>query len=398
MAKHDWKELYLDYQKNHEPSGASVSAYAKFKCLPSGSCRRAFKKLKDESDRIASDRLSGDREGTPEKKRSPKKKTTVKATASEGAKPKRSPARGKAVEVAKRADHFTRMKTGNTKAQSHGGYTTLAGIDNDVLDAVACMNDSGFESEKYLVSAQILHVERLANVNINKLIKEYDEDGPRIDENNREIPLERLISNIRFPSSEQVGRLSKILADIKDKEQKALRDSARLDMEQERHTHSPERMRTNQMLILKRRLDEGLTALETSRLLEVEGIPIPPLLMKEAEHEIRTAKPADDSQGLSEEELDAKEADYVQETIHYAEHVAPQHTAELLETLKQLEERGNVMADASDFDYEPTPEPVEESTGSTLEESTGKDESIAFGSEDLDSLVWSDDLNTNGEA
>ncbi|TMO87640.1 hypothetical protein CWC12_10185 [Pseudoalteromonas ruthenica] len=323
MSKNDWNALYDEYvEACKDSTSLSMAEFARAKNLNVNSARRSLNKIKKEreGDHSKSDRSpkKADRSRKPNKSDRPvaargKSRGGEKTTPLTGASRKKK-------KSSEEPDHKnglsypSRETMGlparnvgglNFSGTTHGGYMDLAKVDEDIREAAGLLNETGGIVQ--LMSARYLQMYRTQQQALEKLEEDYANEQPWKDDLGNVMPMSQAKSRIIFGASEPMTKVESALAKFQQKQQQIAIEEERLYyMQREAHplTKVEQMEFTEQLIAFKD--EKELSGVEAAYLFERQGLPVPSIVMAEANKEIAMREPEKpDLPEITAEELDA---------------------------------------------------------------------------------------------
>lgn len=216
-----------------------------------------------------------------------------------------------------------KRRVGGDRSSLLGRYAVLTGIDQEILDMVA--DPEYISHELTLTRARLADMYQVRGEALQKIRKDYNKGGPWIDDNGAPMPKEQALMQVVFGTSQPITELEKsihrqattLIKLSLDRQKLALdRDKLALD-ERNRHPLSLSERIERTKAIFDQRDKGGLTALETTRLFDREGLSYPASLHAEMLREVGWIEPAGDAQGgITDDELERLARDYEDHKDH----------------------------------------------------------------------------------
>lgn len=385
-SKTDWKLHQVNYAENYVHLGISVAAYAREYDLNLNSARRAMggkdeinklrmdikagahptyaqmkakgqRPLDRKSDRSGSDHQAksdhSDRSATQGDRSAKPGATRPSKRSQQGAKDARG-AIGNA-DQKKGNRGATRPNNPNTVTVIHGDYADPLEIDRELFDlamSIAHGNDD-------LVISQSRHLLMVRNQNsmYQSVVRDYDAGKPwRDPETGSIIPRAQAEYQAIYGPASKIAELEAIIGQRKRGIAKQrLADHQQAMAEREAHPLTLAERITYTRQFMDRRDAEGLTAIETARLFEREGISLPRSLQVELAREVSWMEPlVDAAGGVTDEELEAQSREYLEKQRHITEAWLPARREEVSAALAaELATQAGDMLQEDDFEENP---------------------------------------------
>ena len=337
-VKTDWEFHIQNYVEHFSKQGVTPTQYARELGLPEGSARRNLKAFAPEKQpsrsgekkpRSAASRSAksnnektaktkakkaSERDGkrTPESRSgsSDRKTSTPRVRA-------RNRRRGGSVNNFNPETGLYSFKNGNDAGIVHGGYASFVNLSPEVREAAEELAN-GRGGVELLATARYLEMTKSLRIIAEDVEANYSKEPPEpsFDEEGREQSKDRALATVLIGPSQRMTELEKALDSIKLNREKLELEKRKLSIacHQLNPTSKAEQIEITKEL-LQRRIDEDLTALETAKLFEIEGVRAPHILTKEAEREIHLIEPeVDDEGGVTDDELEAEAREYLAES------------------------------------------------------------------------------------
>lgn len=349
VAKIDWDAIYKEYLRalECEPE-LSTAEFARRGELNINSARRSFNKIKSErlggTDGLKGTKSKGDRSPSKadqvasKKDRSPKKDDSKKSTrkplksktkpaaktgkADTPAQPQHSetdfekvfdqisaPSRRKVVGDKSRDQGFRGVK--------HGAYMDIAKLDPELIDAAILLNqDDGIP---VLMSARYLQLRRNQSEMLEAIEIAYSKGEGWKDDLGNSIPRSKAEGQALYGTSKPLTELEAQMEKIKAANKRFELDEQKLALLlDEAHPLSRVQRIKRTKIILQYRIDNDLTAVETSYIFENDGVEIPRTLAAEADKEISLRQPTrEETPETTAEELDQMMLEYEAQREHW---------------------------------------------------------------------------------
>lgn len=214
-------------------------------------------------------------------------------------------------------------RRGGARSNLHGRWATLTGIDQEILELAA--SPEYISNELTLTRARLADMYQTRGEALQKIRKDYNKGGPWLDDNGAAMPKEQALMQVVFGTSQPLTDLEKAihrqtstLIKLSLDRQRLELDRRKLELEERARNHLSHHERIELIQsIFDRRDAEGLTALDTARLFDRQGLPYPASLQAEVLREVTWIEPQGDNLGgITDEELDRLAKGYEEHQEH----------------------------------------------------------------------------------
>ncbi|WP_139157128.1 MULTISPECIES: DegT/DnrJ/EryC1/StrS family aminotransferase [unclassified Leclercia] len=197
-----------------------------------------------------------------------------------------------------------------------GGYCSLLEMDDDIVELALA---TGLDNrDLVLAQGRYMTMYRKQNQILKKIAEDYD-SSPWVDEEGQPMPRDQVEAQAIFGTSQRMTELESAIARHKlglmkfelDRQKQALDARKQALAEWNRHPMPLAERIEHTRAIMKHRVDNELSALETARLFDLEHLEYPPSLHAEMLKEVSWIEPtAHKEGGVTDEELEAESRAY----------------------------------------------------------------------------------------
>lgn len=202
-----------------------------------------------------------------------------------------------------------RFTKGNTAGVKNGAYMNLVHAQSDIIDVVLNSRLGDVSEIIKLSEIRYIQMERLLVDRLVRIEVMAESGTLPLDHDNKPIPKEDLIREAMWSSS---GTMTNLLGTLTMSHTQAFKAQVENTIKLERLEREKADREFMQAVAERRHRDE-ITALEAAQLIESRGLTPSPLMTAEALKEIELMKPKEDLDGVSDKDLDALVAEYVNE-------------------------------------------------------------------------------------
>ena len=231
-----------------------------------------------------------------------------------------------------RRGHFL---AGNNAGMTHGGYTAFCNLDEDIQVVAAQLATDYGELE--LSAGRYLQMYRYHQQILKSVETDYQEGNAWKDELGNPLSKGQALSRVLFGASKPMTELETAINKMKANKRKDELERYRLRVQDdERHPLTlVERIaKTRELMTL--RTERELSALDTARLFELEGLSLPHSLREEVSREVALIEPAMETDGgISDAELERMSLEYAQKNQYRLHSWLPERRQEIAAMLEQ---------------------------------------------------------------
>lgn len=220
----------------------------------------------------------------------------------------------------------------HTPAMAFGGYTSRLEIDDEVLALAKVMAQS--DDDLLISESRLIMMVTRQNQILKCITHDYSNGRPWTDDDGNVIPKSQAEAQILYGPSQQMTQLE---AHIGRRKQNIRKQAiAQLQIEQEKHPLALNERIERTRQLLQQRADLNMSALETTKLFEMEGITLPESLRAEMLKEVSWMEQEIDMyDGISDAELERLSREYEAKRKHEIEKWLPTRRAEIAKMIAE---------------------------------------------------------------
>ncbi len=225
----------------------------------------------------------------------------------------------------------------------HGGYCALANIDEEIFDAVSKVDPLSVTHELLLARAQLLTMTKTINGRVNELNRLKREGIESVNDGGEDNePIDKVIYRYLFGFNQRFRELEVSITNMA-----SLENKRRFDARKQKVAELmlpgllPAAEAKLVTELLQQRAKNNWDAVTTATHIEKLGAKVPAMLIHEAKHELATAEPEVEDDGMTLEELDQISLEYRQNQQSILDEWKPNRIAELQKLAEEQEAREN---------------------------------------------------------